>query len=258
MSLTTILLLQLVLVLSPSSLPSSDSGEESLFSFFSFYESSPSQRSSFVDAGIMRKMKKKIKDKKCVPEIVAIKKTRIVPVAVPVKSIANEYHAPSAHPVVPDYKGDSYGGGHEGGYSHGYEQVKHADEGHEEDDDDHEIIEGEHADGEYNDVEEAEGYEVDDHDEYRRRSGTEFNSTLSIKTKVPEVKNDKTKSLDLSLVDLILRRKLKLNNNNINSHLFAFNHHHLQQQEIDPRNLEQEQQTQISRPPITLLSDQEL
>lgn len=37
------------------------------------------------NGGMMKKLKDKMKDKKCVPEVVAIKKTRVVPVAVPIK-----------------------------------------------------------------------------------------------------------------------------------------------------------------------------
>ena len=179
-----------------------------------------SRRSSsfLVEAGVMKKMKSKMKDKMkekeksddggCTPEIVAIKKTRVVPVAVPVRSSAPasyEYSAPDPPSSGEVSKGMTYGGGMtppvdmtgpSSGYSvggeendAGYGQSGSYDQsggsGYDEDDshemmNDHEDEEEEEGDG-YADQEDGygvmaegvEGYEAngdEDDDGYRRRS----------------------------------------------------------------------------------------
>jgi hypothetical protein len=160
--------------------------------------SSPSQSSVksvylFAEAGVMKKMKEKMKDKKkekekgggCVPEIVAIKKTRVVPVAVPVKSAqsadeeyqsayspppasdsGNKYNSnksppqpqyaapPASSPYMPPQQSYGGGGGYGpseavgGGYGGGYETEKGMS-GYPE----------EHDEDGHDDDEEEEGYE---------------------------------------------------------------------------------------------------
>ena len=166
----------------------------------------------------MKKMKEKVRDKikekkGCVPEIVAIKKTRIIPVAVPVRSSqpayddspppssyssyppapqpaakpapsnSNRYPGPPPPSYGPSTSGGSggyaMGGGHSAG---GYDDDDHDDD----DDDEHEgYDEHEESYGHEGHAEEGhESYEHEDDDEYRRRSGNEslvaeFKSTSS-------------------------------------------------------------------------------
>lgn len=194
------MLILLPISLSPSSFPD-------LLSIPSPLTSCP----MLVEAGMMKKMKEKItpkekkekkeKDDGCVPEIVAIKKTRIVPVAVPVRSPAqpsyesddapsyppqppptsNKYSPPSPAPPAPPkaskskypmpMKGGSYGGMSEAGYGGmggmGYggedgEEGGGYGGGDHEDDDEEEDGYAEHEDGYGVEGAAVEGYESED------------------------------------------------------------------------------------------------
>ena len=182
---TTVLMLQLILILMSPSHPTlmsrssieeegSSSSPSSLISLqesstiisFPFYSFSSS--SILVDAGIMKKMKKKIKDKKCVPEIVAIKKTRIVPVAVPVKSLS----MPDAYLGKASPSGSS---SYSSSSSSSSKKNEEEDGGYNEEEDEEETVEGTYAEED----DDAEGYEGDDNDggyeidtdAYKRRFG---------------------------------------------------------------------------------------
>lgn len=262
MFLTTILLLQLRLLLYPSltSLPPSFVKQNSLHSesslvLISFQESSTtllstislSPSSILVDAGkIMSHMKKKMKNKKCTPEIVAIKKTRIVPVAVPVKSYSMPdsysmtppaYSAPAANVPAPPSKTQTET--YQEDETEGYEEEE------EEDDD---SMEGAYASGGYGDVDDSEvAYEEQD---YRRRTGDlqylRDNRTAELTKKMGQIMNDRIFRSTFEnppiasnpLVDFLVSRKHQADIENArkysSSTMFANSFNHLQQRTDTP------------------------
>lgn len=117
-------------------------------------------------------MKHRMKEKKCTPEIVAIKKTRVIPVAVPVKSM--EYHHPH-YPHKPAHKP--------------YEEEEEEEHYIEDDgDDDHE-----HED------------EDDGHDEYKRRMSVNGTRRISHQHDdlSSEMQSDNQTSLEQPIVRVI-------------------------------------------------------
>lgn len=159
----------------------------------------------------MKKMKEKMKDKMkekeekkkggCVPEIIAVKKTKIIPVAVPVRSaqpkddysppapsyspppqpapVSNTYSSPpSAVMSAPNAGGYTMGTSGDSGYGADTEDEDEGGYGDDEHDDDDEEGYDEHEESYGVEGHAAEGYESDadehgDDDEYRRRSGNE-------------------------------------------------------------------------------------
>jgi hypothetical protein len=286
MFLTTILLLQLVLLFTsfqedltsqtPSSFKQNGILDPSLVislkgsSTLSWLSTFSSQSSILVDAGmIMSKMKRKMKDKKCTPEIVAIKKTRIVPVAVPVKSMS----MPDSYATTQSSKGSSSYSPTSVPSSKKEIYVEEDDDDHEHDDDDDDIAEGTYADGGYNDAEETEGYEVPTHDDdYRRRMGDMNNNTIQFSKKMGQIMNDRIfrQTFDNPpiasnpLIDLLISRKNQADLENkekyASSMIFANSFNHLQhRQDSNTRrgsNYEHEQQTPLHSDQWTF--DQEL
>lgn len=176
----------------------------------------------FVEAGVMTKMKKmteKMKDKMkekegkkkggCVPEIIAVKKTKVIPVAVPVRSYQpNQESSPPAPsyspppqpqpaPVSNMHSPPSKGSdGHMMGTSgdSGYGGDEDDGGGYEEDDHDDDDEDGydEHEESYGVEGEAVEGYESDadehgDEEEYRRRSGNESQLLVDPTSTTPAV-----------------------------------------------------------------------
>ena len=179
------------------------------------------------DCGMMDKIKDRIKkEKKCVPEVVAIKKTRVVPVAVPIKidsgsgyeEVMNMKDMPMSSPYPQSYAatspsattsysedegGDdpysSSGGNYEdsgddGDSTSGYNDNESSD------DDDH----GESMAVPGNIIGEAnssddEGYESESDDDYKRRSSNSSSPLLSLSSKKRHGKKEPSSSNSATL-----------------------------------------------------------
>ena len=108
-SIASTLLLHIIVIVVLSSEPAFELSDGNFLTF-----PTSNRRTLFAEAGVMSMSIEKMKDKmkkekdkkgkgKCVPEIVAIKKTRVVPVAVPVRPSAPPYPAPSYPPEPAAY-----------------------------------------------------------------------------------------------------------------------------------------------------------
>lgn len=161
-----------------------------------------------------------MKDQKCVPEIVAIKKTRIVPVAVPVRS----YSMPDSGKAPPsEYSSSSSSSPSPSSKKKNEEKEEEEEGGYSEEEDEEETVDGTYAEED----DDAEGYEVDDNQEgyemdtdgYKRRFGEVQDNMTSeasaFNKKIGEMLNDKIFKQTFEnppvasnpLIDLLVSRK---------------------------------------------------